>query len=86
MSRPSLPTWAFEYAVSLVARPALRLLPPKIRVDGEASADDDLGDLGGPGWYDSSWDLSCGLDVAEVPQIEAVLDGLSAADLRLSPA
>ncbi|MBX9793324.1 MAG: hypothetical protein K2Y02_03395 [Burkholderiaceae bacterium] len=25
---------------------------------------------GGPGWYDSSWDLSCGLDIAEVPDLE----------------
>ncbi|MDL2337244.1 MAG: hypothetical protein QFE16_05315 [Pseudomonadota bacterium] len=25
----------------------------------------------GPGWYDSSWDLVCGLDIAEVPDLDA---------------
>lgn len=25
---------------------------------------------GGPGWFDSSWDLRCGLDIAEVPDLE----------------
>lgn len=29
--------------------------------------------LGGPGWYDSSWDLVRGLDIAEVPDLEAEL-------------
>jgi hypothetical protein len=24
----------------------------------------------GPGWYDSSWELSCGLDIAEVPSLD----------------
>lgn len=28
----------------------------------------------GPGWYDSSWDLSCGLDIAEVTELDAWID------------
>ncbi|MFM9914280.1 MAG: hypothetical protein ACKVOX_00620 [Rhizobacter sp.] len=27
--------------------------------------------VSGPGWYDSSWDLSCGLEMAEVPDLDA---------------
>lgn len=28
---------------------------------------------GGPGWYDSSWELVRGLEIAEVPDLEAEL-------------
>ena len=42
--------------------------------------------LGGPGWYDSSWDLLRGLDIAEVPDLEAELALWIEACLELAPA
>ena len=41
---------------------------------------------GGPGWYDSSWELVCGLDIAEVPDLEAELSLWIEACLTLAPA
>lgn len=40
----------------------------------------------GPGWYDSSWDLIRGLDIAEVPDLEAELELWIDACLRLNSA
>ena len=36
----------------------------------EKLAGDACRSVNGPGWYDSSWDLSCGLDIAEVPDLD----------------
>lgn len=41
---------------------------------------------GGPGWYDSSWDLVRGLDIAEVPDLEAELTPWIEACLQMGPA
>ncbi len=40
----------------------------------------------GPGWYDSSWDLVRGLDIAEVPDLEAELALWIEACLQIGPA
>lgn len=40
----------------------------------------------GPGWYDSSWELVCGLDIAEVPDLEAELSLWIEACLQMGPA
>ncbi len=42
-----------------------RASPPRLAASRQAD--------GGPGWYDSSWELVCGLDIAEVPDLEAEL-------------
>ena len=50
---------------------ALLPVPPQAstpRVVVSRQADDR-----GPGWYESSWELVCGLDIAEVPDLEAEL-------------
>lgn len=39
--------------------------PPRVVASRQADS--------GPGWYDSSWELVCGLDIAEVPDLEAEL-------------
>lgn len=40
---------------------------------------------GGPGWYDSSFELDQGLEVAEVPDLDAELDLWIDACLHLAP-
>ncbi len=40
----------------------------------------------GPGWYDSSWDLVRGLDIADVPDLEAELALWIEACLQMGPA
>ena len=59
-------------------------IPPQVsppRAVASRQADD-----GGPGWYDSSWDLVRGLDIAEVPDLEAELALWIEACLELAPA
>lgn len=41
---------------------------------------------GGPGWYDSSWELVRGLEIAEVPDLEAELAQWIEACLNQVPA
>ena len=55
--------------------------PNSPRVVASRQADD-----GGPGWYDSSWDLVRGLDIAEGPDLEAELALWIEACLTLAPA
>jgi hypothetical protein len=40
----------------------------------------------GPGWYDSSWDLSCGLDIAEVPAVDVWIDACEGCGAFSAPA
>ncbi len=54
--------------------------PNSLRVAASRQAD------GGPGWYDSSWDLVRGLDIAEVPDLEVELALWIEACLELAPA
>ncbi len=63
---------------------ALLPVPPQTstpRLVASRQADD-----GGPGWYDSSWELVCGLDIAEVPDLEAELALWIEDCLTLAPA
>ena len=58
-------------------------MPPQVspsRAVASREADD------GPGWYDSSWDLVRGLDIAEVPDLEAELPLWIEACLHMSSA
>lgn len=52
--------------------------PPRVADDRQADS--------GPGWYDSSWELVHGLDIAEVPDLEAELALWIEACLQMGPA
>lgn len=60
----------------LPVAPTLAVHPPRVAI-GRATD--------GPGWYDSSWELSHGLDMAEVPDLEAELSLWLAACLCDAP-
>lgn len=80
----SLPRACREGMRSIVCLSLCAALPMPPQPNSPAAAIDRQAD-GGPGWYDSSWDLGRGLEIAEVPDIEAELSLWIEACLNQAP-
>ena len=74
LSLASLPRSCRQGIRSIVCLSLCAVLPVPPQPSPPRAVASRLADSGpGPGWYDSSWELVCGLDIAEVPDLEAEL-------------